>query len=106
MLCIAGCSAFDRTPATLDDALIRTAVRNRLLDDGFNDIGIEVSHGIALMLQGGVRFRVDRRLSIISDVRYGPAPSTIEVFSLQQQGEGMQANYHPLIVSTGFGIRF
>ena len=59
----------------------------------------------AVLLKSAVRVHISNRWSAVADAQYGPAASTIEVFTAGSH-HTMQANVHPLIVSSGFGIRF
>lgn len=60
---------------------------------------------IALLLQASTHVRLDGRWYAVADARYGPAASTIEVRPAGT-GSDLQANFHPLILTGGLGIRF
>lgn len=61
---------------------------------------------VAALLQSGLRVHLNRRWSAVVDARYGPAASTIEVYTTERPNHTLQANFHPLIVSTGVGWHF
>lgn len=60
----------------------------------------------AVLLLSGARLRMSEHWSVLAEARYGPAASTVEVFTAGMPHEGLQANFHPLIVTTGIGRRF
>jgi hypothetical protein len=60
----------------------------------------------ALVVEGGVRVRTTDRVSLVGDVKFGPAASTLETFTREVRNDGLQTNVHPLVVSTGVALHF
>ena len=60
----------------------------------------------AVLLEGGARYRLRNRWALVTDVKYGPAPSTVEVHATQSPHKTLQANVHPLVLGTNLAWRF
>jgi outer membrane protein W len=60
----------------------------------------------AVLLEGGARYRLRNRWALVTDVKYGPVPSTVEVHATQSLHRTLQANVHPLVLGTNLAWRF
>ena len=60
----------------------------------------------AVLVEAGVRVPIASRWSFVADAKYGPAPSTMETFTTEIPHDGLQTNFHPLILSSGIGVHF
>jgi len=60
----------------------------------------------AVLLEGGARYRLRKRWALVTDMKYGPAPSTVEVHTTQSPHKTLQANVHPLVLGTNLAWRF
>lgn len=60
----------------------------------------------ALVLQTGARMSLGAHWSLGVDAKYVPAASTFETRTTEDRGDGLQTNFHPLVIATGVGVRF
>ena len=67
---------------------------------------LEQPDHLAVLLEGGARYRLLNRWALVTDVKYGPALSTVEVHARQPPHKTLQANVHPLILGTNLAWRF
>ena len=69
-------------------------------------VRIEQPDHAALVLQTGARMALGTRWSVAVDAKYVPAASTFETRTTEDRGDGLQTNFHPLVIATGIGVRF
>lgn len=69
-------------------------------------VRIEQPDHPALVLQTGARMSLGKRWSVGVDAKYVPAAATFETRTTEDRADGLQTNFHPLVISTGLGIRF
>lgn len=69
-------------------------------------VRIEQPDHVALVLQVGARVPLARRWWAGVDAKVFPAESTFETHRAEFPRDGLQTNFHPLIVATGVGVRF
>jgi outer membrane protein W len=78
----------------------------RALDPVAGVARIEQPDHVALALQAGARMPLSRRWWLGADAKVLPFSSTFETHTAEDPKHALQTNFHPVVVTTGAGVRF